>query len=74
MIKVAAIIGFIVAGAALVFGAGSREAIGLSNLTVDGGPFPNGATGVWLALTLVITSYLGMETVAVTAGEADRPV
>jgi L-asparagine transporter-like permease len=42
-------------------------------LTADGGLFPNGATGVWLALTLVITSYLGMETVAVTAGEADQP-
>ena len=76
MIKVSAIVGFIVAGAALIFdigGVGSREAIGLSNLTADGGLFPNGATGVWLALTLVITSYLGMETVAVTAGEANRP-
>jgi L-asparagine transporter-like permease len=73
MVKVAAIVGFIVAGAALVLGVGSTEPIGLSNLTADGGLFPNGATGVWLALTLVITSYLGMETVAVTAGEADRP-
>jgi L-asparagine transporter-like permease len=73
MIKVAAILGFIFAGAALVFGAGSREAIGASNLTADGGLFPNGARGVWLALTLVITSYLGLESVAVTAGEAQRP-
>jgi len=76
MIKVAAIVGFVVAGAALIFdigGVGPREAIGLSNLTADGGLFPKGATGVWLALTLVITSYLGMETVAVTAGEAERP-
>ncbi|HJS73519.1 MAG TPA: amino acid permease, partial [Vicinamibacteria bacterium] len=73
MIKVAAILGFIVAGAALVFGAGSREAIGAANLTADGGLFPNGARGVWLALTLVITSYLGLESVAVTAGEAQRP-
>jgi L-asparagine transporter-like permease len=73
MVKVAAIVGFIVAGVALVLGVGSREGIGLSNLTGDGGLFPNGARGVWLALTLVITSYLGMETVAVTAGEAHRP-
>ncbi len=72
-IKVAAILGFVFAGAALVFGVGSREALGLSNLMADGGLLPNGARGVWLALTLVITSYLGMETVAVTAGEAERP-
>lgn len=73
MIKVAAIAGFIAAGSALVFGAGPREAIGFSNLTADGRLLPNGLTGVWLALTLVITSYLGMETVAVSAGEAERP-
>jgi L-asparagine transporter-like permease len=73
MIKVAAILGFIFAGAALIFGAGSREAIGFSNLTAEGGLLPNGLRGVWLALTLVITSYLGLESVAVTAGEAERP-
>jgi L-asparagine transporter-like permease len=72
-VKVAAILGFILAGAALVFGVGPNPAIGLSNLWADGGLLPNGLTGVWLALTLVITSYLGMETVAVTAGEAERP-
>jgi L-asparagine transporter-like permease len=72
-IKVAAIVGFVLAGAALIFGAGSRPEIGLANLTADGGLLPNGLRGVWLALTLVITSYLGMETVAVTAGEAERP-
>jgi L-asparagine transporter-like permease len=75
-IKVAAIGGFILAGAALIFGFGGfgpRAAIGISNLIADGGLLPNGFTGVWLALTLVITSYLGMETVAVTAGEADNP-
>jgi L-asparagine transporter-like permease len=29
--------------------------------------------GVWLALTLVITSYMGVEAIAVTAGEAENP-
>src|SRR6185295_3073770 len=29
--------------------------------------------GVWLALTLVITSYMGVEVIAVTAGEAEHP-
>jgi L-asparagine transporter-like permease len=69
-IKVAAIVSFIVVGALLILGA---SGVGFSNLTADGGFFPSGARGVWLALTLVITSYLGVETVAVTAGEADRP-
>jgi amino acid transporter, AAT family len=28
---------------------------------------------VWLALTLVITSYMGVEVIAVTADEAENP-
>ena len=54
-------------------GVGTRQAIGLSNLTVHGGFLPHGWTGVWLALTLVLTSYMGVEVIAVTAGEAERP-
>ena len=34
---------------------------------------PHGWRGVWLALTLVITSYMGIEGIAVTAGEARDP-
>src|SRR6202142_386343 len=73
LIKVVAILAFIGAGAALIFGVGTRQAIGLSNLTVHGGFLPHGWTGVWLALTLVLTSYMGVEVIAVTAGEAERP-
>src|ERR1700720_3045475 len=40
MIKVAAIIGFIIVGIALIFGLGSRHAIGLANLTQHGGFLP----------------------------------
>jgi AAT family amino acid transporter len=73
MTKVVAIIGFIVVGVALVAGVGSRHAIGLANLTQNGGFFPHGFRGVWLALTLAITSYMGVEVIAVTAGEAQDP-
>jgi amino acid transporter, AAT family len=73
MIKVVAIIGFIVVGVALVAGVGSRHAIGLANLTQNRGFFPHGFRGVWLALTLAITSYMGVEVIAVTAGEAQDP-
>jgi len=74
LIKVIAILAFIAAGLAVIAGAGSRPAVGIHNL-VDGpgGFLPNGWRGVWLALTLVITSYMGIEGIAVTAGEAEHP-
>jgi L-asparagine transporter-like permease len=73
LIKVVAILAFIGVGAALIFGIGTRHAIGLSNLTAHGGFLPHGFIGVWLALTLVVTSYMGVEVIAVTAGEAENP-
>src|SRR5215813_13536698 len=73
MIKVAAILTFIIVGVALIFGIGSRHAVGLGNLTQHGGFLPNGWKGVWLSLTITVTSYMGVEIIAVTAGEAERP-
>ena len=73
LVKVVAILAFIAVGAALIFGIGTRQAIGFSNLTANGGFLPHGWTGVWLALTLVLTSYMGVEVIAVTAGEAEKP-
>src|SRR5438874_2612543 len=73
-IKVAAILAFIAAGLSVVAGAGGRPAVGVRHLVGDPGGFlPNGWRGVWLALTLVITSYMGVEAIAVTAGEAQDP-
>ena len=73
MIKVAAIVSFIIVGLALIFGIGGRPALGLSNLTQHGGFLPSGWKGVWLSLTITVTSYMGVEIIAVTAGEAERP-
>jgi amino acid transporter, AAT family len=73
LIKVVAIVVFIVLGLALISGLGPAPAMGLSNLTSHGGFFPFGWKGVWLALTLAITSYMGVEVIAVTAGEAQNP-
>lgn len=72
LIKVVAIVVFIGVGLALVTGLGPWPAAGLHNLT-DGGFLPFGWRGVWLSLTLVITSYMGIEVIAVTAGEAQDP-
>jgi amino acid transporter, AAT family len=73
MIKVAAIVAFIIVGLSLILGVGSRHAIGLSNLTQHGGFLPAGWKGVWLSLTITVTSYMGLEIIAVTAGEAQDP-
>jgi amino acid transporter, AAT family len=73
MIKVAAIVVFIIVGLSLILGVGSQHAIGLSNLTRHGGFFPAGWKGVWLSLTITVTSYMGVEIIAVTAGEAQHP-
>jgi amino acid transporter, AAT family len=72
-IKVAAIIAFIIVGISLILGIGSRGAIGFSNLTRHGGFLPAGWKGVWLSLTITVTSYMGVEIIAVTAGEAEHP-
>jgi len=73
MIKVVAIVLFIVFGASLLIGLGPRPAIGFSNLTAHHGFLATGWRGVWMAMVFVIFSYLGTEVVAVTAGEARRP-
>ena len=74
LIKVLAIVVFIVVGLGLIFGLGPKPAVGLSNLVSQPGGFlPFGWKGVWLAMTLALTSYMGVEVIAVTAGEAERP-
>jgi AAT family amino acid transporter len=74
LIKVVAIVAFIAVGIGLILGLGPAPAIGMSNLfNGPGGFLPHGWRGMWLALTLVITSYMGVEVIAVTAGEAEHP-
>src|SRR5947209_10318054 len=73
MIKVAAIVTFIIVGLSMIFGIGARHAIGLANLTQHGGFLQGGWKGVWLSLTITVTSYMGVEIIAVTAGEAQHP-
>jgi L-asparagine transporter-like permease len=73
MIKVTAIIAFIVVGMFLLFSHGSHGSNAWANLTQHGGFLPAGWKGVWLSLTITITSYMGVEVIAVTAGEAENP-
>ena len=73
LIKVTAIVLFIVLGAARIFGGGNLAA-GLHNLTgLPGGFFPRGFAGVWMAVIVGIFSFTGIEVIAVTSGEARDP-
>jgi amino acid transporter, AAT family len=73
ILKVIAIAAFVLIGFALIVGLGTSRPIGLSNLTGHGGFLPHGMKGVWLAMTLTLTSYMGIEIIGVTAGEVDQP-
>ncbi len=73
MIKVTAIILFIVLGSFVVFGSSSHPEMGIQNLTANGGFFPNGFWGMWIAIFISLFSYLSIEMIAVSAGEAKEP-
>lgn len=72
-IKVSAIVAFIVLGSWLVYDAPAGGAIGFANYVRYGGFMPNGAMGTWTAVIVSIFSYLGIEMIAVAAGEAKDP-
>ena len=73
MIKVVAILLFIVFGLALAFRLGTGGTSGFANFTQHGGFLPAGFRGVWMAMVFVIFSFIGTEIIAVTAGEAKDP-
>jgi AAT family amino acid transporter len=73
LIKVAAIVVFIILGAASIVGL-RGPAIGVHNLTgLPGGFLPKGVAGLWMAVTVGIFSFVGIEVIAVTAGETRNP-
>ncbi|MBV8157557.1 MAG: amino acid permease, partial [Dyella sp.] len=73
MLKISAIVAFIVLGAWVVAGAPTGSGIGLANYTTHGGFFPKGIWGTWVAVIVAIFSYLSIEMIAVAAGEAHNP-
>lgn len=72
MLKVVTIVFFLILGAALLLGVGFPR-IGSTNYFAHGGFLPNGWTGVALGVAMAVFSYLGIEIVAVTSGEAKDP-
>jgi L-asparagine transporter-like permease len=72
-VKIAAILAFLVLGGWTVLHTGASPEIGLANYTRFGGFLPHGLGGMWVAVVVSIFSYLGIETIAVAAGEAQDP-
>ncbi|MGE0360821.1 MAG: amino acid permease [Vicinamibacterales bacterium] len=73
MIKVVAVVLFVGLALLLIVGAAGAPAIGVGNLTAHGGFMPFGPAGVWLACCFVIYSFIGVEVLGVTSGEAADP-
>jgi AAT family amino acid transporter len=72
MVKVVTIVLFLFFGAALLFGIGFPR-IGTANYTAYGGVFPHGWSGVGLGVVMAVFSFLGLEIMSATAGEAANP-
>ncbi|AJT67063.1 GABA permease [Streptomyces lydicus] len=74
-IKVVAIVVFIVVGALAVFGLPPGDhAVGLSNLTGQGGFLPHGPGAILSGMLLVVFSFMGSEIVTLAASESPNPV
>ncbi|RXY99825.1 amino acid permease [Fictibacillus sp. S7] len=74
LIKISVIVIFILAGILLLFASfGHHVAPSFSNLTGQGGFFPNGSTGLITAMLVVIYSYGGTEIIGVTLAETKNP-
>ena len=71
-IKVAAIVAFVLIGSYVVFGV-HVPGIGLQNYQIGGGFWAKGLSGMWLGVIVAMFSYLGVEAIAVAAGEAQHP-
>lgn len=73
-LKVGAIVLFLILGTLAVFGfLPDTDAIGMANLTGQGGFFPNGASGVVAGMLAVVFAFGGLEVVTIAAAESDDP-
>src|SRR5260221_6547694 len=73
MIKILAIALFVGTTTFVVLGLTGEPAVGLRNITDGGGFAPFGVSGVWLGICFTIYSFIGVEIIAVTSGEATDP-
>jgi AAT family amino acid transporter len=75
LIKVLTVVLMILGGLGIIWlgwGNGGKP-VGISNLWTHGGWFPNGFTGMVLALPVLVFSFGGIETIGMAAAEAAQP-
>jgi lysine-specific permease len=73
LIKVSAIVIFIIVGVLMIFGIMGGESVGFTNFTVDDAPFSGGLLGVFIVFIAAGFSFQGTEIVGVAAGESEDP-
>ncbi|MGL3807528.1 amino acid permease [Paeniglutamicibacter sp. R2-26] len=76
LIKVSAIIAMIAGGALIVafgFGLPAEANPGIGTMLASGGFFPNGFWGLLASFSIVMFAFGGIETIGITAGEAENP-
>ena len=73
LIKISAIIFMIILGSYYIFTDPDPFPKNFENLWIHGGFFPNGLSGMFLAMVPVIFSFGGIELIGITAGEAENP-
>lgn len=73
IIKIVAIIGMIGFGAWLLASGHAGETASISNLWALGGFFPNGLTGLIMAMAIIMFSFGGIELVGIAAAETKDP-
>ncbi|KHK98970.1 hypothetical protein LK09_04620 [Microbacterium mangrovi] len=73
LLKVLAIIAFIIVGALAFVGVFGPEHAGARNLVENGGFFPNGVGAVAAALLTTMFTFMGTEIVTIAAAESENP-
>lgn len=73
IVKVLAIVGMIVFGGYLLASGTAGPQASVANLWQHGGFFPNGISGLVMAMAVIMFSFGGLELVGITAAEADAP-
>ncbi|AIR91657.1 amino acid permease [Pseudomonas cremoricolorata] len=73
IIKVAAVVCMIALGAWLLTSGNGGPDASVTNLWEHGGFFPNGVSGLVMALAIIMFSFGGLEMLGFTAAEADQP-
>ena len=73
MIKISAIVGFILLGAYVLLGSPHSQIWDLRTLSMKAVFYRSVWWGMWVAIFISLFSFLGTEMIAVTAGEAKDP-